>query len=77
MGYYFLIDNTDECTSIKTCTFTYNPLILQHVSICSDHPQGEQTETCQNIRGLYVKVYILILVHLLALFIKLFINAEI
>jgi hypothetical protein len=66
MGHHFSVDNTDEYTSIKTYTFTYNPLILQHVSICSDHPQGEQTETCQSIRVPYVKVYILILVHLLA-----------
>jgi len=46
MGYYFLVDNTDKYTSIKIYAFTYNPLTVQHVSICSDHPQGEQTETC-------------------------------
>jgi len=44
MGYCFLVDNTDECTSIKTYAFTYNPLILQHVSICSHHAQGEQID---------------------------------
>jgi hypothetical protein len=46
MGYHFSVDNTNKGTSIKTYAFTYNPLILQHVSIYSDHPQGEQTETC-------------------------------
>ena len=77
MGYHFLVDNTDKCASIKIYAFTHNPLILQHVAMCSDHPQGEHTETCQSIRGLYVKVCILILVHLLAFSIKLSINTEI
>jgi len=35
-----LMDNTNKCTDIKTCTFTYNPLILYMFGSPSDHPQG-------------------------------------
>lgn len=82
MGYYFIVDNTDECTSIKIYAFTYNPLILQHVYYNMFQSvqitlREKRLKHVSSIRGLYVTVYILTLVHLLALFIKLFINAEI
>ena len=35
-----LIDNTNKYTNITTCTFTYNPLLLRHVSFFLDDPQG-------------------------------------
>lgn len=48
------MNNINKRTSIKVYSFTYNPLILQHVSIFLSHPPGviHQTNTYEFFRRL-------------------------
>ena len=82
----FLIYSTNECTRIETYTVTYIPLILRHVSIFLDNPQGVLHQTSiykthsnyQQIKILLViKSVLLLLLLLLLLPINIFINGRI